>query len=1002
MNNSPQPKGGAQHASQGEPRYRAALREALQWITLESGSALEPEGERYPFQALYQPFRIDDGSFAAKSYAEVLERLERAAAGQVYLPHTDSARDREDDRKTEWSSPSSEEPTAPEESGVDLVRLRHKLSHALAARPSRAVRQQGLQIQARIHAAQTAHSGAVPAQASSPETASPAAAEQDGLSNLAQRLRARLHQELGKDTPPPPALPVLKSPSESIRMVSRIQNRIQSFLPNSAERDAKGASWENAAAENQRKLEEDLSWTMEDAFFEEANPAWAGMPLVADLGRESRVLALGGAGLGKTTLLRRLALFYSQREPGAALDAADQALAEAYALPLEPLLPILLPCREVEGPVQDFSALLEGCVSRCLEEYSPEGEAGDLSWLAGALEHGLLLVDGLDELPDGIREGFLLALARFLKEHPCPVVATSRVAGLLGVRDALSSMGFRYRTLMPLTEEAAADYARRWLCQTQDPAQVPSLLTALETLLAEEKYAYLRDFMRTPLELTIILQQLVRDEISLNRHQLFYDLFWSLFTRHTPPQEKAYVFKDTMTFMGWLAYEMLQRDRLYIPREELGAILEEARRFSFHQFPESPVLYIDRLIAHTGIMEKSGFLAGTVYSFPIRAYQEFLCAYACCHLRLLPDASRPEPAAVLAPHLGDSRWMQTVNFALADLENSGAPQREALVEAVIQASQGSQFPMTLLEAEMSLPREHVRTLCRQYFSRERITNSALALLDSCMKTRSANTFLSTLRKEFEASQAAGQGNYTSSCIFAHILWDLHRGRDPFQEAGERLRASPPETRVIGAWSLLKLGHVFAEDDFVPSLSSLRGHGPLPADIPLLLRDALLQDGSLTAAEALVELRWAGLLSDESSLDAPALAAVSAQITALFGVIRETSPLLLLEDASLRETYQKQIRSLERWAAVAGGFPLSVLFAAKLPHPEGLAALILGLRQTHQDNLFPLSLAYSFMQNTLSNRDTLETLMGDADFRVMGTPRAQRQVSMAQEGLVVRP
>ena len=40
MNNSPQPKGGAQHASQGEPRYRAALREALQWITLESGSAL--------------------------------------------------------------------------------------------------------------------------------------------------------------------------------------------------------------------------------------------------------------------------------------------------------------------------------------------------------------------------------------------------------------------------------------------------------------------------------------------------------------------------------------------------------------------------------------------------------------------------------------------------------------------------------------------------------------------------------------------------------------------------------------------------------------------------------------------------------------------------------------------------------------------------------------------------------------------------------------------------
>ena len=154
-------------------------------------------------------------------------------------------------------------------------------------------------------------------------------------------------------------------------------------------------------------------------------------------------------GTGKTTLLKRIALFYCH--PGSQ-SAHHLALKKKYSLSGD-FIPCLIRLRDVAGQSGSVDGAIAASVASVFRNAgaggpaeAPLGEADIQTWLCAAQGRLLLLIDGLDELSDDVRHGFLQALDDYLLRHPrTPVIMTSRAAGLTEpkVFDLLRKMQFR-------------------------------------------------------------------------------------------------------------------------------------------------------------------------------------------------------------------------------------------------------------------------------------------------------------------------------------------------------------------------------------------------------------------------------------------------------------------------------------------------------------------------------------------------------------------------------
>ncbi|MFE6283700.1 NACHT domain-containing protein [Streptomyces sp. NPDC057877] len=218
------------------------------------------------------------------------------------------------------------------------------------------------------------------------------------------------------------------------------------------------------------------------------------------LGDRPRALLRGEAGAGKTTLVWWLAAHAANGTLGSQLRE------------LNGMVPFVVPLRAVHARGGRFPTVTELLsAGRVLTDDAPEG------WTRRVLEagRGLLLVDGLDEVPEREREEARRWLTALLDRYPrTRCLATVRPNAV--AKDWLAQDGFTELTLLPLSDDdintfvAAWHEAARLECEHVYPAgravEERRLLSELEESLCHQldQSPALRTLARTPLLCAVI------------------------------------------------------------------------------------------------------------------------------------------------------------------------------------------------------------------------------------------------------------------------------------------------------------------------------------------------------------------------------------------------------------------------------------------------------------------------------------------------------------------
>ncbi|MFF5101194.1 NACHT domain-containing protein [Streptomyces sp. NPDC000134] len=233
---------------------------------------------------------------------------------------------------------------------------------------------------------------------------------------------------------------------------------------------------------------------------ERLKPAASSHRIDTLLADRPRALLRGEAGAGKTTLVWWLAAH-----------AANATLNENLA-ELNGLVPFVIPLREVHARGGKFPAVPELLsAGRVLTDSAPSG------WVRRVLEagRGLLLVDGLDEVPEDRREEARRWLAVLLDRYPrTRCLATVRPNAV--DKDWLAPDGFTELTLRPMSDEDIRSFVQAWhaaariecdlLFTGRRQADERDQLTSLEESLLHQldENTALRELARTPLLCAVI------------------------------------------------------------------------------------------------------------------------------------------------------------------------------------------------------------------------------------------------------------------------------------------------------------------------------------------------------------------------------------------------------------------------------------------------------------------------------------------------------------------
>lgn len=572
-------------------------------------------------------------------------------------------------------------------------------------------------------------------------------------------------------------------------------------------------------------IEEDV-----DTFLYE--PLYDHNSLIVPAANGSRILAVASAGHGKTTLLKRVALFYcktrniSARIKNRKLEGEDyhQKLQKIYNLTGE-FLPCIIQLREIVDKDYSLDRSIEKNISTVMNIGNEEEEIL-IDEIRNLIEQNrkklLLLIDGLDELSDSMRVKFLNAMDAYLTLHPgTNVIMTTRVAGLSksGVRELLTKMEFRGRSIIPLTDTQAKAYSDKWIEVTQPIEQQENLKDAVDQILNQNRFKYLKEFMRTPLELLVILKQVANDTLSLNRFQMFHDMLWELFTNHVKKySQKQLVFDDTMTLLGFLAFKMQEKDSMFISHQELEELEEELGQLSFHTHiladgtVQGCIDYLDTLAANIGIVEKSDSSSELSYTFPIRSYQEYLTAYACCHVRLNIEETKPDPLKIVCEHFSDSRWMSIINFVLSDLGSNSQSEFETLLLEIFRQADGMELQKSVVEADLAITKELATELCKTHFCCRCLGTENRELLNVSMQTKSAYAYVYALKSLYLHNQEENQSDYLDVYALANVLWEYQNGNSACEVASAMVEGENKRENILGAVMLKHIAYMHLKEE----------------------------------------------------------------------------------------------------------------------------------------------------------------------------------------------
>ncbi|MEU6259334.1 NACHT domain-containing protein [Streptomyces sp. NPDC047043] len=336
------------------------------------------------------------------------------------------------------------------------------------------------------------------------------------------------------------------------------------------------------------------------------------------LSTRPRVLLRGDAGAGKTTLVWWLAMHAAAGTHGPALSG------------LNGLVPFIVPLRTLRARDSCFPtpAQLPGAARLVVDE-PPNG------WAGRVLEAGraLLLVDGLDEVPQADREEahrWLTALlARYPRTH---CVATVRPLAV--EPDWLEAERFEELRLLPMRDDDIQTFVAAWHRAARLEDDDHALLTELEQDLSQQfrHNPTLSDLARTPLLCAVIcaLHRRHQGFLPETRFRLYQSALEMLLghrdtrRRVDSPDGIGMTVEEHHQILQRIAVWLVRQGQSEFSREDARPLLKSALDgMERVRRQGSPEAILTHLLNRSGVLQERG---DGSYQFIHRTFQDFLAA----------------------------------------------------------------------------------------------------------------------------------------------------------------------------------------------------------------------------------------------------------------------------------------------------------------------------------------------------------------------------------------
>ncbi|WP_413807988.1 NACHT domain-containing protein [Streptomyces sp. OE57] len=394
-----------------------------------------------------------------------------------------------------------------------------------------------------------------------------------------------------------------------------------------------------------------------DSFADEASTAPqhtvlpTAFPADRALSGHQRVLLRGIAGSGKTTLVQWLAVCAARQE---------------WPRGLEQLIgrvPFVLPLRTIarQESLPSPAAFLAS-VHNPLDGAQPPGWA-DRVLTAG---RGLLLIDGIDEIPERDRERTRAWLADLLIAYPDNLwLVTSRPSAVAD--DWLGAQDFAEFTLSPMSREDMAAFIDRWheaarqTCRTEEErAELNAYQSALHTAVRTKQD--LTRLATNPLMCGLIcaLHRARRGYLPPGRKAL-YDAALSMLLTRRDTERHIYAPGDVqldeepqIQLLQRLAYYLIRNGEAELDRDRAEHLIEEALPSvpAARALGDAPAI-LRHLLLRSGLLREPSV---STVDFVHRTFQDYLGAKA---------AVEAWDIGLLIRNAHDAQWEDVIRMAVA-------------------------------------------------------------------------------------------------------------------------------------------------------------------------------------------------------------------------------------------------------------------------------------------------------------------------------------------------
>ena len=396
---------------------------------------------------------------------------------------------------------------------------------------------------------------------------------------------------------------------------------------------------------------------------------------------QNRFSILAKPGGGKSTLLKRLAVAYSD---------PDRRARSEDGLPEREWLPLLLRCRDLRGqtgePVRELLCDL-GRHAEMDDNYA----AAFRELVDDTLNSGraLLLVDGLDEFSDAAaRTTFADHLRVFLGMYPhTALVVTSREAGFRQVAGVIASVCVS-TTMAPFDEDDVHTLCKRWHAEVLPDTREnhEEAVKLADTIWSNKR---IRALTENPLMLTTLL--VVKrnvGELPTKRVKLYAAAISVLIRTWNVEGFEPLNEEETLARLSYIAVAMMRQGKQRIGKRQLLKLLQQAQKeleaelayaeVKPNEFIER-VEYRSSLLMQTGHEKIDGVLE-EVYEFRHLTFQEYLAARGLVEEHYPDRDAAEELSELLAPYFKDESWWEVVPLAAVLAARKSEPLIQRLTE----------------------------------------------------------------------------------------------------------------------------------------------------------------------------------------------------------------------------------------------------------------------------------------------------------------------------------